>query len=460
MASTRAPGLGPALLIATLAGIGLADRPASANTPPPPPPPVNVRGQLMITDLSVVEDPQRTNPRDGRAPWTFRHLMEELAGPRNPSDFVMDWLRQWETDQVIAGHVVEARPAIRERVIDPWLAASGGGRLDLSKAPFKLLAIVNRIDLREHDGPAVQQAGEGRFIFGVLGPDGRPLPPTAGPAPGGFLVIFEFRLVASDMSQLHAWADRWAGLGRYPVGSDTYRAELEKVTRAFSDVRRLGPQLARLNQLRTNEIALAPEWQLREFVVDQSTGWLRSETVANTPDTVEMNGTPELADLINANTPELLSDSFSLPIPLEGASSVSGPFTADDFPDFADRTFTVRPLGGPFFDAPWSAAGIVNNDARAAFGLGTCNGCHRDETATGFVQVGFPVDNQLPRSLGRPATLSGFLRGIDVVDPVDGVTVRHFADLDRRKADLEDLLASFAGGPGPTDRSRHPRRPH
>ena len=37
--------------------------------------------ELMITDLGVVEDPVRTGPG---GVWTFRHLIETMAGPPDP----------------------------------------------------------------------------------------------------------------------------------------------------------------------------------------------------------------------------------------------------------------------------------------------------------------------------------------------------------------------------------------
>jgi hypothetical protein len=425
----------------------------------PTPRKINVDSQLMITDLRVVEDPVRTNPRLGtKAPWTFNYLIESMAGKQNPSDFAMQWLQQWETDQTINGHVAKARPDIRKLVIDPWLKASGGRKLDLAKAPFKLLAIVNRMDLRVQDGTKVATAGEGRFVFGVLGADGKPLPPLAGDAPGGFTVIFEYELVATKMEHLRDWAMRWAKLGDYPVGSPLYNQALEGVTRKFTDrgIAALKPNGSALNQVRTNELALGAPWELREFGIDAASGRLKQRPVAVTPDVLALNGTPALATLVNDNEAALLAETFVLPKELLAASSLAGPFQLSDFPDSANRTFTTTELFAPFFDVPWSAAGIRSNDARHSFALNTCSGCHRGETGTAFLQIGFPVGNKLPRSLGKTAALAGFLTGIDTPDPVVPATTRSFGDLNRRKADLEELLATFGptgGGPGP--RGRH-----
>jgi len=413
----------------------------------------------MITDLRVVEDRARTNPRDRRAPWTFRHLIENMAGDSDPAEFAMNWLVQWETDQSINGQVNAARPAIRDLVIDPWLAKSGGDRLDLSQAPFKLLAIVNRIDLRSHDGDSVDTGGEGRFVFGVLDTDGNPLPPLAGTAPGGFVLIFEYELVADSMGDLRSWANDWHALGRERLGSREYNARLERITRRFTDRDRapLKPNGNAINQIRTNELALGFPWELREFVISPDSGMLVEQTVANTPGTLEINGTELLRDLINDNETEILDGSFALPPVWFGASSLSGPFVVDAFPNADQRTFTVRPFFEQFVNLPWSAAGIRSNDARHVFAVNTCNGCHNDETGTAFLQIGFPQGHNLPASLGSPAELAGFLTGTEVPDPVEPATTRSFNDLDRRRTDLQDLLTSFGtDGRGPGPRSHRP----
>jgi hypothetical protein len=86
----------------------------------------------------------------------------------------------------------------------------------------------------------------------------------------------------------------------------------------------------------------------------------------------------------------------------------------------------------------WSTNLAVNPEARHLFSLNTCNGCHGAETDTTFLHVN-------PRSAGAVASLSAFMTGIDVIDPVDGVTVRRFDDLGRRAADLESLLCEAQG---------------
>lgn len=423
---------------------------------------VKSASQLMVTDLRVVEDQRRTNPLRGQnAVWSFKYLIEQMAGDENPGEFVMEWLTQWERDQAINGHIATARPDMRTLVIDPWLAASGGNRLDLNKAPFKLLAIVNRMDMRAHEADgSVVSAGEGRFVFGVLDSEGKPLPPSAGPAPGGFNVIFEYELPASNMRQLGEWTKRWKDLGRHQVGSRQYNDALERITRRFTDRgRAVGkPNDNALNQIRTNEVALGATWELREFVIDGSTGVLRQKTVALTPDSITLNGTAELSGLLNENQSEILDNSYQMPLWREAASSIVGPFQPGHFNDFEQRTFTKKLLieGLDFYDIPLSASGIQRNEVRHRFALNTCNGCHRDETGTDFVHVGFSEENTLPGPMGKSAALSAFMTGIQLPDPVDAETLRTFAELERRRSDFESLIVSFGNdGRGSGPRGKH-----
>ncbi|MEL6972308.1 MAG: hypothetical protein AAFO02_19235, partial [Bacteroidota bacterium] len=118
---------------------------------------------LMITDLAVVEDPTRTfNPCTGignpGGAWTFGELMRQLASP-NPgaiasdaavSSFARNWLNTWSVGNTVNGENVPARANVANLIAD-WESKSGsgpGGLLRMEFAPFKLIAIVNRLDLR------------------------------------------------------------------------------------------------------------------------------------------------------------------------------------------------------------------------------------------------------------------------------------------------------------------------
>ncbi|MBD1430589.1 hypothetical protein [Sphingobacterium litopenaei] len=138
---------------------------------------------LMITDLAVVEDVTRTfNPcasvGNPNGAWTFGTLMRQMASA-NPgaiasdlqvSDFVRNWMNTWKTEQSVNGENLPARNTIQNLITD-WenkSSVSPGGILNMRFAPFKLIAIVNRLDLRGNSGYGFSNAGEGRFVFNAL----------------------------------------------------------------------------------------------------------------------------------------------------------------------------------------------------------------------------------------------------------------------------------------------------
>jgi len=386
--------------------------------------------ELLITDVSVVEDPSRTfNPCNSTGtpmgPWTFGKLMTEMANEPatgiNPSDFVLHWLEQWSTDLTINGFTVAQRVlGLNDRIINPWPKLPDG-RLDLAKAPFRLLAIVNRIDLRGSTVYGSGDAGEARFVFGLLLCSPKPNMPEAEP----FTVIFEYGIKKASCPDVRDWAQQWEALGTLVLGSAAYNTALQAITDQFSlrdaDPSK-PPNRSALNQLRTNEFAIAQFpvdafWELREFKVcgDASAcslGKLEEVTLAQTPDHSFVN-TASLRDFVNSNESAILAGTHVVPLQLPPMT----PF----------RAGSIQPGAG----VAWNASGITNLDARQIFSLATCAGCHTSETETRFVHIG-------PRNVGSPAALSDFLTGLNQpkTDPVSGVP-RTFHDLLDRQGKLD-----------------------
>jgi hypothetical protein len=380
---------------------------------------INASKSLMITDPSVVKDPSRTfdpctNTGTPMGKWTFGRLMKEMANqPLTsvvPSTFVRNWLKKWESNQLINGFTVQNRQAgILAQIILPWQIKSGGLTLNLAKAPFKLVAIVNRVDLRANSVYGGGNAGEARFVFGAVGPNCQPLP---------FTVIFEYGVPKKGCLAVKAWGQQWANLSFLPMGSAAYLAALENITDQFSlaNANPAKPNGSALNQLRTNEIALKSPWELREFVIKGS-HQLEEDTVKQTPD-LTLNNTVTLANYFNSpgTTPAILANNYTVPLTFAG-----NPFRGGS---------SLTPAGGPG-GTHWNAPGI-NLNARHIFSLNTCNGCHAGETATFFLHVNPQVS---------PAGLSGFLTGENIPDVVQGPAVmHHFNDLARRATDLSTLV--------------------
>jgi hypothetical protein len=406
---------------------------------------------LTITHTAVVGDSTRTfngcNPPGqsagvGLGKWTFGYLMQQAAGTQNPSTFARNWLAHWESAQTVNGFTAKRRSKIKSAIIDPWEKASGGpGKpLDLAKAPFRLLAIVNRIDLADSLVYGPGNGGELRFVFGAVAQPpaprkGQPAPPCT---PLRFTVIFEYDIRRAGCLALRQWAQQWLNLGTLTLPSAGFNVALEALTDPIvqAGAAPSKPNGSALNQLRTNEIALpdlaqgtaedATFWDMREFRID-STGALKQTTVKQTPD-LSRNKTKVLVDYVNANAAQIVLDKHTVPLqfptptPFLGANALMQPATGG-----AQGTFWTSPAKTP----------IASPEARFHFSLNTCNGCHAGETGTNSMHIS---------PLASPAVLSGFLTGTAVPDPdlahktfgpgTPTPTPHAFNDLQRRQQEL------------------------
>ncbi len=389
------------------------------------------KASLFVTHPDVITDPARTyipcGPSGPRgtpdAVWSFGHLMHQLAGgpgvtKAQVSDFIEKWLAEWQkTGTGTNGWPLPARPLLDTQIVQPWKAASAGAgvKFDPDQAPFRLLAIVNRIDLAKGSiygsGGGPGSAGEVRFVFGALSAQCQPLRAT---------VIFEYKVDRGDCMGLKQWAQDWIALSGLTLGGPEYNDALEALTAQVTTPGTIG-------QLRTDELSFddpagGSDWDLREFHLEG--GALVQGTVAQTPQDT-LNGTSTLADYVNANAAGIAIEVYEV---------------KPDFP--AGQHF----LGDHAFGKPvltfWNAPGILPftapdgtitsaSELRHTFSRNTCNGCHNAETGTSNTHVNPMLDP------GAPSQLSGFLTGITgVPDPAGAAVTRDFADLERRKVDL------------------------
>lgn len=394
----------------------------------PTPPDISIEKELLITALSVVNDARASGASGG---WSFGGMMTALA-PRDAAGMVKQWLASFETRQVINRFPLAPRPAVRTRLIEPWMATDGaksfaGWTPNLANAPFRLLAIVYRPDLGVVAGDgAIKSAGEARFVFTALDlgkvrklDDAPPLP---------FTLIFEYGLVASDRAGVKGWAERWHGLGRLSFGAD-YNAALQAITDSF--VRPEGNSSGGiLNQIRTNE-GLALPWQLREFRLDAATGRLANVPLKDTPHRSFIADAHALSDAISKRPDDDLPRTF-----LGGGAEIR------------EKTFR------------WPQMRIANNVLRHNFALRTCNGCHGAETGVkaddhssepaqhrGFRHISGRMHNERAR-------LSEFMTGDPalVMDPTG--KVHTFCDLKVRQQAMHEALNPKPAAPdtsAPTD---------
>lgn len=401
---------------------------------------VNPKKSLVITDIKVVEDPTRTfnlctNKGSAMGAWTFGRLMTDMANQPltgiTPSNFVRQWLNKWMADQTTAnGWTAARRQQIKQLVIDPWEAASGGPGmpLNLAKSPFRLLTIVNRIDLRgASTGYGGGSAGEGRFVFGVMdmrktgGIDPYTGQPQTACAPTQFTVIIEYGIDRKGCLAIQNWGLQWYNLKNHVLGSPAYNAALQAITDQFTkaNVAPGKPNGSALNQLRTNEIAIRnpfpdDQWQMREFRLPKGNGLLFEANAKQTPHN-SLRNTDLTANFVNATPIGATVPDFWLGQKfLTNASDVPAPASSVFWND--GPTITIMP-----------------RLKRHKFSMETCDACHGAESGTPFTHI-------QPAPFGTPAGLSGFMTGINVVDPADGMPTRNFNEFKRRALDLDKLV--------------------
>jgi hypothetical protein len=233
-----------------------------------------------------------------------------------------------------------------------------------SKSPFRLIAIVNRVDLaRDACGAA---AGELRYVYTAV--DAR------GSAALDLSVIVEIPYPSTRSAA--SWARTWRDMAALPEGNERNDALLA-ITREVA----LEADPLRV-RVRTNESALGGDgWQMREFQLSSSSSGqldLRPAPLVFTPRSDADLG--ELAEYLLDHSDDVLAGGAELP---ESLRAGSAEMTAPDF--------------------SWRVPG-VSERLRSAFSASTCNGCHAGDTDTARFQHIAPA-----RSLSAPAELSRFL---------------------------------------------------
>jgi hypothetical protein len=371
--------------------------------------------------------------------WTFGYLMTQMANQAqtgiDPRVFTRQWLAHWEAQQTINGFAVPGRSAVRDKVIIPWELASGGigSPLDLSEAPFRLLAIVNRIDLRGNSGYTQNNAGEARFVFGVID---RTANSSTCCVVSEMTVILEYGIDRSGCEEVKSWAQQWAALSSIPMPSAQFNQALENITEQFARAG-VAPRKVNgsaLNQLRTNEV-LPPQtgpWELREFKLTPgnedpfvANGQLKMTTVKLTPDE-QFNNTATLGNYITANQAQVCAEQHIVPLQFGG-----GPFLGGN--SFVPPTFWDSPA---FLCPP-----DPNCNVEFKFSFNTCSGCHFGETNTAFYHI-------RPTPFGQPPLLSPFLSGVvNVNDPRCGSPVNTFDEMNRRRMILDQIANQICPQP-------------
>ncbi len=320
---------------------------------------------------------------------------------------------------------------------------------DLRGGPFRLLAIVNRLDLAgdiddrgNSEAAAEPRAlGEVHLVYGLIDAEyeeqtGQPFPMTFVqayriPARSGASQWDMIRDRALWQTEMQQWARDWSALSGHEKHTQAYQDRLEAI---------LDPVLQPENfiGLRSNTQINEEEFELRSWYVIQTRQNLIKRKPRREPYRC-LSGSRELGDLVNhfwnpsyrdldvttlANMDPLLDGANGFTVvrtnvqfgrilyPVEsGWSSCAN--------SEADRPFLMEQIGGNNTDpdnrlmvapvARFSLPGEIWQTGtyerrRHAFAIRTCSGCHSQEGAA----QGFHVS---PALANEPAGLSPYLRG-------------------------------------------------
>lgn len=470
---------------------------------------------LMVTDVAVVNHPKYTadpclsrSDSDAKKEWTIGYLLTQAANQSgssknpSPSDFATAWLESWADGATVNGDNVQpvdtnSTRQVGKETLRQWRCASGIGAccvqdgheffhepaaikacndaaherdssgktkrpLKMNKAPFRLNAIVNRLDLRHNLSFGAGKAGELRFVFGVLdleqvevrsgactnmnmirhdrGPSNPPVDIGPGFEGGLDTVIFEYQVKKSTSTDVKAWAKSWWSLKDVdPNATGTHKNDYVDKLHALTKTivaagKGSGANGSALIRIRTNDSPDDNTWQLREFAVAKGGHLPAEHTIANTPNHTynddSLTQDRLLGPWIDANEAAILKQQHKVPDLLPG----------DTLPFVGGETTHLESDGVWGLNVDDGFLICNNPEARRMFSLNTCSGCHGRETNTPFAHI-------VARNYLEPAELSGFLTGVNffadqpftVDDPGTGVP-HAYHELDDRLADLAGVV--------------------
>jgi hypothetical protein len=320
------------------------------------PPAVNAMKELAVGDAAVYS----SREAQVGGSWHIGEVVKQLLGgnptPAQVEAFFRNWVQNWQVETRFAsGDTVSPRPDFN-LVLTEWKQASearGVEGLDLSIAPFRLIGITNRLDLRN---PLVAgDAGEARLVFALLERStDRPQDASVNARP--FTLIFEYKISVGSDSDISRWARLWHDLAGQ--SGDSYVRSLAQITRMFTHRNQGGFIQARLGQARTNEIAFGNPWELREFNLQPAQGGAGARLVMvdvkKTPK-ITANNSSDLNRFVSSlSLDAIIKNNYEIPANLKGVKAhVAG--------------------SGP----QWTVGGDAQK-ARA-FNVNTCNGCHSSD---------------------------------------------------------------------------------
>ncbi|MFO0723360.1 MAG: hypothetical protein U1E65_06235 [Myxococcota bacterium] len=367
-------------------------------------------------------------------------------------------------DKVKIGTVSKIVDTFEERILSQWPQGDGDG-------PFRLLAVVNRLDLAgdlDSRGGGVfagaerRWFGEGRLVFGLKAD-------LDAHTPYPMTLIMEYRLPALsetvvggntvysvDPNFSHVsgpasnaawidgrarWAKVWRSLSRYQPSDPNYQAALLNVVKLFATA---DNHLALRTGERVRDLstgALTDEFEYREFYLNDA--WNLATRKMRREPILCSQGSDTLAARVGAEW-DPVADNFHFTYML-GDRKMEDPevqelsdrcgggayLSPDGLPYGQDLKSGGFGLRAKFTRFKASTVWTIDNlgeSQRHQTAAGTCSGCHATETNN------LGVFHISPRLEGADAQLSAFLKG-----PVVATPQRKAYDLDEMGDRVEKL---------------------
>ena len=421
---------------------------------------------LMITNTSVVEDKTRTydpcmNPKGNpNGVWSFKTLVANMAnGFSTPEQFLTNWVDNFlfSVNTLPSTDATTNRLPSKERLIRAWLKNCNitlpltglpatwqtDVQLKAEEFPVRLLAIVNRLDLRGNSGyGGFSNAGEGRFVFCFV--DSNAGCTNGNNGPGTMTFILEYGVPISNCAALQTYATKWWNL-RTGISNTI----LESITNTFTatNANPARPNKSALNHFRTNDflsasvnLSLNP-WDIRDFEIDATTHKLK--IIHPNKEPMERSngfGFPPSFNVIPdpAKQTALVAFVNGLPITL---ANPSPPYTIPSPLEGIHAPMRILPSGTHTPPSRYHWRGITTPNVmipinRREFSLNTCSGCHKGETRNDFTHI-------RPRNASVASKLSGFMNGIGPLPASDDNA--SVSDID-----TDPVGSYFVNDPGPT----------
>lgn len=407
------------------------------------------QNSLFITDLAVIEDINRTyNVQTGvgnpQGNWTFGKMMQNMANTPVTGVSAKDFLKSWINSLRITKFTVLY-------FLAPWISKAQGlngvhnqislanwetfwdntNEIDLIKhAPFRLMSIVNRLDLRGNTfyNQTITNAGETRFIFTLVDPFTGDIPLQNDNDFNtlnlidwkGFNVIFEYGNVQNNLCDIQNFALQWYNLSSLTLGTTQYNDALEQITNTVTAANAAPnkPNGSAINRIRTNEKIFddngipksnarwdAMNWQLRQMEINNNTKLFELANVTNVP----LQDIPNMDDYNDAYNVDrgggasnlLINWAFSSPVIKQRI--INGNFNIPDNLLSPIATITKEVVDIYGFDYTQVPGYNINNQSLEVkqienqLSLNTCQGCHAGNTDIDFTHV-------VPTKYGVPAT--------------------------------------------------------